>query len=315
MPNSLHLLFFPHEHNNHKPRVLHLSSLFVVVLLICLFQLSLTVFKAVKPGVLGFASQIAPETIIALTNQRRAANGVGPVQYNATLSEAARQKASHMFTFGCWSHNCNNVTPWWFFKNAGYDYLYAGENLAKDFGDPDTIVNAWMDSPTHRDNLINGRYKDIGVAVVDGVLNGEETTIVVQLFGTPAGEPKIATAQKAVAPQVAKQPVVQGENQQPAAIRQPADQQPVTKAPEILVVEQPSLQINDITSKPVVSAFALTKWVYLSFVILMIIVLAIDGFIISNKNIVRISGKTIVHLSFFLIILVSILLTNPGRII
>lgn len=282
---------------------MHLSSLFVVVLLICLFQLSLTVFKAVKPGVLGFASQIAPERIIELTNQKRAASGAGSVQYNAALSEAARQKASHMFTFGCWSHNCNNVTPWWFFKNAGYDYLYAGENLAKDFGDPDAIVNAWMDSPTHRDNLINGRYKDIGVAVVDGVLNGEETTIVVQLFGTPAGEPKIATAQKATAPQVAKQPVVQGENQQP-----------VTKAPEILVVEQPSLQINDITSKPVVSAFALTKWIYLAFVVLMIIVLAVDGFIISNKNIVRISGKTIVHLSFFLIILISILLTNPGRI-
>lgn len=296
---------------------MHLSSLFVVLLLICLFQLSLTVFKAVKPGVLGFASQISPDRIIELTNQKRAANGAGPVQYNAVLSEAARQKASHMFTFGCWSHNCNNVTPWWFFKNAGYEYLYAGENLAKDFSDPDSIVNAWMDSPTHRDNLINARYKDIGIAVVDGILNGEETTIVVQLFGTPAGSPNIATAQKSAAPQVAKQPVVQGENQLPEASNQlpiASTQEPTIKTPEILIVEQPTLQISDIGSKPVVSAFALTKWIYLAFVILMIIVLIVDGFIISNKNIVRISGKTIVHLSFFLIILLSIILANPGRI-
>ena len=59
-----------------------------------------------------------------------------------------------------WAHNApDGASPWSFFKNVGYRYLYAGENLARDFGDSASVVNAWMNSPTHRDNLLSGRYR------------------------------------------------------------------------------------------------------------------------------------------------------------
>ncbi len=292
---------------------MHLSTLFILLIIIGFFQFTLTFITKIKPGILGFASNIPPEKIIELTNQKRAENGAPPVQYNATLSEAARQKASTMFTFGCWSHTCNNISPWWFFKNVGYDYLYAGENLAKDFGDPNSIVTAWINSPTHRDNLLNAKYKDIGIAVVDGVLNGQETTIVVQLFGTSSKAPSIASGakQQTVVEQAVQQATVQVETQ-------PASPAPQTQAktPEVLVVKESTIQpAQEVAQGVRVSAFAITKWFYLLLVGLMIAVLTVDGFIISHKQIVRISGKSFVHLSFFIIILMAILLAYPGKII
>jgi hypothetical protein len=68
---------------------------------------------------------------------------------------------------------------------AGYQYEYAGENLAKNFLFSKNVVEAWMDSPTHRENVLRPEYTDVGFAVVNDVLNGEETTLVVQMFGKP----------------------------------------------------------------------------------------------------------------------------------
>lgn len=303
MLRKLQTLFIPHESNNQKAKVLHLSSLIFLLFFIAFFQVSLTVLSYVKPGVLGFSSNIEPQTIIELTNQERQTKGLASLQSNSVLAEAARQKASQMFTFGCWSHNCHGKTPWWFFKNVGYHYLYAGENLAKDFGDSSSVVKAWMDSPTHRDNILNDNYKEIGVAVVNGVLNGEETTLVVQMFGRPDNNKATlgdASQQVAIKPQTAVKSV---EAKKPA----PA---PKTKKEPAIMAQAPIKK-----SQPIVSGFDLTRILYLFLIGVLIIILAIDSFLISKNKIVRISGKSFIHLSFFLIILISILLTTKGIIL
>jgi len=57
--------------------------------------------------------------------------------------------------------------------------------LGKGFTDANAVVGAWMNSPSHRENLLNSNYEEIGVAVGSGLLNGKNTTIIVQLFASP----------------------------------------------------------------------------------------------------------------------------------
>jgi hypothetical protein len=64
--------------------------------------------------------------------------------------------------------------------------VHAGENLAIHFTDSSDVVGAWMDSPTHRANIMNGNYTEIGVGTAEGTYEGFKTMYVVQLFGTPA---------------------------------------------------------------------------------------------------------------------------------
>jgi hypothetical protein len=278
------------------------------------------------PGVLGFAANISPDRLIQLTNERRAEQGLGTLNLNPALVEAARQKASEMFISGCWSHECNGKTPWYFFQNVGYDYVYAGENLAKDFGDSEGVVSAWMASPTHRDNILNGKYNEIGIAVVDGILNGEETTLVVQLFGTPARTPSIAYAESMGPSKVlaleqtaaeAESEVTQTNTSQPVAEETLAEKEMTEKESEIKL----SYSVQMLTQEryeqkvPMISTFSLTKAFYVFILILLIVTLVLDTIIISKNKIARISGKSFVHASFFIIILISVLLSMNGQII
>lgn len=141
-------------------------------------------------GLLGIsevqASTITPTNIVSLTNKERVKYGLGTLKNNSKLSSAALAKANNMFKEQYWNHfGPNGETPWQFIKAAGYTYVYAGENLAKGFKSAEGVVDAWMASPTHKENIVSGNYVDIGVAVVDGKLLGEQVTLVVQMFGNP----------------------------------------------------------------------------------------------------------------------------------
>lgn len=136
------------------------------------------------------SSAMSAGAIISLTNQQRAANGVAPLQYNGALSSSAYAKASDMFTNNYWAHISPSGTgPWYFIGANGYPYLTAGENLAKDFPSDDSVVAGWMNSPTHRQNMLNPDFRDIGIAVVSGTLLGAPTTLVVAHYGAMAVAP------------------------------------------------------------------------------------------------------------------------------
>lgn len=130
---------------------------------------------------------ILPAVVVDLTNQERQALAAEPLRRNATLDEAARLKAEHMAREGYFAHfSPTGVTPWHWFKEAGYPFVHAGENLAIHFSDSSEVVTAWMNSPTHRDNIVDPKYLEIGVGTARGVYQGYETVFVVQLFGAPA---------------------------------------------------------------------------------------------------------------------------------
>lgn len=172
--------FIPSRSNGFKPFLLRKPALVAYTLLL----LVVNTFG----GLLGvpevMASSITSANIIQLTNQERTSLGLNSLHSNSKLAAAALAKANNMFEEQYWDHfGPNGETPWQFITQAGYSYVYAGENLAKGFRTAEGVHEAWMASPTHKENIVSRNYQDIGVAVVEGVLLGKETILVVQMFG------------------------------------------------------------------------------------------------------------------------------------
>lgn len=125
--------------------------------------------------------------LVDLTNEDRKDEDLGTLTRNSVLDAAAQAKADDMAEKGYFAHNSpDGKTSWHWFREAGYSFSYAGENLAVDFDDSDDVEEAWMDSPTHRANILNGKFTEIGIATAVGTYKGQKTTFVVQMFGTPA---------------------------------------------------------------------------------------------------------------------------------
>lgn len=177
--------FLPHHTNNYRPKTLHHTGLLTLILLLVAFSFLLRFINITHPSILGFATNIQVDELISLTNKEREEAGFTPLVLSPELNEAAQNKAKDMFEKGYWAHNSpDGITPWSYIINSGYRYIYAGENLARDFNDTQGVVEAWMASPGHRDNILSPNYQDIGFAVVNGKIDGQETTLVVQLFGS-----------------------------------------------------------------------------------------------------------------------------------
>ncbi len=142
-------------------------------------------------------SSITQGRITELVNQARAENGLAPLRINPTLQQVAQLKLDDMIANGYFAHSSpSGIDPWYWFKKAGYLYTYAGENLAMNFIEAEEVSQAWLASPTHRANIMNPNYQEIGIAVGVGVIDGFESTIVVQMFGTSFAPPKLVKKPK-----------------------------------------------------------------------------------------------------------------------
>lgn len=139
-----------------------------------------------------FASEITTENIAYLINKERVYFGLSPLKISSELSAAANLKSSHMIELNYFDHYAYGLAPWDFMKYSGYDYRFAGENLAMDFETAEGMVNAWMNSDTHRKNILNEKYNEMGIGVVKGVYSedGEdrESYIVTNMFGRRKNE-------------------------------------------------------------------------------------------------------------------------------
>lgn len=134
---------------------------------------------------IALASEISKESIIDLVNKSRVENSMAALAENENLDNAAKDKMEDMIKNNYFAHTSpTGVTPWSWFEKNGYDYKYAGENLALGFSSVEKEHQAWMDSPTHRKNILNPNYKEIGVAVGRGMIDNNLVTIAVQSFGS-----------------------------------------------------------------------------------------------------------------------------------
>ncbi|MEK7188957.1 MAG: CAP domain-containing protein [Patescibacteria group bacterium] len=139
---------------------------------------------AVAPSA-ALAGSVTASDLILLTNQERAKLALPELIPNHQLTQAAQAKAEDLLSKAYFSHSTPEGKPFYeWIEEAGYRYLYAGENLAIDFLDSSDIAAAWMASPTHRANIVNQNYADIGIVALRGEWGDRETTVVVQLFGS-----------------------------------------------------------------------------------------------------------------------------------
>ncbi len=282
-------------------------------------------------SVLGYASNIGAPQVVDQTNSERRSSGLGQLTLNPLLSQAAYAKAQDMFSHQYWAHTSPSGTePWDFIKSSGYKYRVAGENLARDFMSSSEVTAAWMASPTHKANIMNPKYSEIGVAVVDGILNGTETTLVVQMFGTPASAettPQVTDQAISIqevdigAPETS--PVAESAPlATPTPTELPVNSPPVTSNLISLdqvagdtssIVPAPSVTSSSPNASPQVlarflvpagnllptiifSPLQLLKAFFLAIVMLIGTALAYDFAVVGNKSNVRLVGKNVAHL-------------------
>lgn len=305
-------LFFPRESNNQKAKILHPSSLLVISVLLLAFQVFLSLSSRSGVKILGYASNIPVEEVVRLTNEKRAESGLSSLEYNPTLSAAAEAKGEDMLAKDYWAHvSPDGTEPWKFFTDVGYAYRYAGENLARDFSNASSAVEAWMASPTHKDNILSSKYKEIGIAVVEGDMNGVDTTIIVQLFGTkisqvpeiqPVAENTSVQATPAVVAQVAEVPVV-------TSIPSP------TAEPNMYLTGSTQGEEEEVPTSVLVSPFVSTKSISLVVVGFLMVVFVVDAAVVSKRRIARVSGRSFAHISFLGMILAIILILRSGQIL
>ena len=203
----------PSEANSYKSRFLQSNMLLYFVVLLLVLKVGVILITLNFPQNIFFAdiTKIALENF---ANQTRQTLGLPALKDNQKLDEAARLKAENMVQNQYFNHTSpSGVTPWYWFLKAGYSYKYAGENLAVGFYDSEEVYNAWLNSPSHKANIVNPKYTEVGTAVLGG-FGQNNAIIVVQEFG--AQLPKAAAAKNSNAKTATTQPAVKNTEPVPA---------------------------------------------------------------------------------------------------
>ncbi len=186
-------VFVPHIGNDFHPHLIRPIGLMSVGLLVGLLFSGTMATRA--ESVRGDSDQIGitKENLLKESNKVRVEQAVAPLKLNDELSLAANLKARDMLARDYWDHTSpDGTTPWYWYREVNYRYDFAGENLAKGFVTPAAVVTGWMNSEEHRNNMLGVNYEDVGFGVVEGQLDGEETIVVVAMYGSPVGSPVLS---------------------------------------------------------------------------------------------------------------------------
>lgn len=279
--------FIPHRKNNHRAKLLHNISLFILILAIGITSTVSVVLYRTYPQVLGISYEINNEELLNLTNFERQKEGLKPLKLNSLLSQAASKKGDHMFRFDYWAHFApDGTSPWDFIKGEGYDYSYAGENLAKGFTTSYDAVSAWMNSPTHKANILSKNYSDVGFAISEGRLQGEDTVLIVQEFGSRIGY--------ADSEEIPSNEEVQGSYQ------------------KIVLPEEKSLSF---VNRPIINIGSVAKIITMALLSALLLALILDFIIIEKKKIPRAVGNNLDHIMLISIFLAFLFMARVGHII
>jgi len=189
--------FIPHKHNDYKPHLFREASILTIAI-IAIVLISISAGTIVYINKTNMTATVLPAVLVDLTNNARVSNQRLALTRNTTLDQAAQLKAEDMARLGYFAHTSpQGITPWHWFDQAGYSFTYAGENLAINFSESVDVENAWLNSPSHKANILSSQFTEIGIATIDGIYQGYPTTYVVQMFGKPA-KTLITEPQKAI---------------------------------------------------------------------------------------------------------------------
>jgi len=181
--------FIPHSGNNHHPRILRKKSLIIISMLAVLLKVSLVSYLFfIYPNNAKMSEDLGSE-VFQLLNEERVGAGLKPLNLNTALMSSATDKADDMITNNYFAHkSLDGRMPWDWVSRRNYPYLFIGENLGMNFSSAESVNQALMNSPSHKKNILNEKYTDVGVVVRKGAINGKETNVLVQLFGSQKKE-------------------------------------------------------------------------------------------------------------------------------
>lgn len=227
--------FFPTKENNFNPSLLSDRAISIFILLFLLIKVVFS-FNLILVKQSSLFADVSAQQIFNLTNEIRQQYGLSPVKENNLLNQAAQYKAEDMLKNSYFSHySPTGISPWYWIDRSGYDYYYAGENLAMNFLDSEEVIKGWLNSPSHRENLLNKNYQEMGIAVISGDLNNEgiNRILVVQLFGTTKAK---ATVPVALAQEITEKKPKETENI--VSIDQQTEEEVLSKQTESIVAAE-----------------------------------------------------------------------------
>ena len=189
--------FVPSDCNSYRPKFLRPKSLIIILIAMVAMKIFVTGYLfLIYPNEARMESQMTAE-ILRLTNDDRIKNGLAPLNLNSALNIAAMAKAEDMGAKNYFAHyGPDGKKPWEWIDRSQYSYVLAGENLGMNFSSANSVHTALMDSPTHRHNILNDKYSDIGLAVISCTIDGEKTNVLVEMFGKQSTK-NLATETKA----------------------------------------------------------------------------------------------------------------------
>ncbi|MBU4142475.1 CAP domain-containing protein [Patescibacteria group bacterium] len=190
-------VFVPNEENCFLPEALKQKYLFWYGTSLLIVKIALISLVLILPST-NFFSAIAADRLVSLINQERQSRNLSALAINSSLNSVADLKVNDMLAKDYFDHTSpQGVSPWFWFKQIGYNFAFAGENLAMGFTATDAVFQAWMNSASHRDNILNPNYQEMGLAIKAGQIQNHADTLAVLVFGKQqAATPKTQVAQK-----------------------------------------------------------------------------------------------------------------------
>lgn len=191
MKDTVKKYLIPDKKNDYRPHLLRKTGIAVLAIL-ALGLFAIGAFQNFLFTHTDFLSAVLPPVLVDLANTDRTSDQLAMLTVNPVLTEVAQDKANDMAAKGYFSHTSpSGQSPWYWFSKDGYTFSSAGENLAINFTDSGAVNTAWMNSPEHRANILNGKFTQIGIATAQGTYEGRPTVFVVQEFGRPYGGPAV----------------------------------------------------------------------------------------------------------------------------
>ncbi len=187
MKKHLKKYFVPNKKNEFKPHFLRDKFTIVMLVLVVLIEIISLLFLFPEFGSQSkYLSSVISSVLVEKTNKTRLNNGENQLAINDLLVLSAQMKANDMAEKGYFAHiSPDGKDPWYWLNKAGYQYKNAGENLAVNFFDSDEVHDAWMNSPTHKENILRNGFTEIGIATAEGTYKGKKAIFVAQFFGEP----------------------------------------------------------------------------------------------------------------------------------
>lgn len=153
----------------------------ILIKLTTLLVITSTSFLFINVSTVTAYEKISRDKIFELVNKERIKNNASPLKINDDLARAADNKAKFLIENNIFEHNTQNKKFSDWIKESGYNYSFIGENLAENFVDSKSTIEAWLESESHKENMLNKNFTETGIAVVQK----NNRIIIVQIFGRP----------------------------------------------------------------------------------------------------------------------------------